>query len=99
MPDDLIRVSLMIRKDQHDSLHDMGVNISGYIRDLIDDRLSDHTIVLSVNKEIKTLYDQIISHAGEGDQEFEPYIKAALKSMLADKIKRMEKLHKSLSGK
>ncbi len=88
----------MIREDQHDSLRDMDINISGYIRDLIDDRLSDHTIVLSVASETKQLYDQIISHSGEGDRDFEPYVREALKKMLAEKIRKMQELHKQMSN-
>ena len=96
MPSDLVRVSLMIREDQHDRLRTMSINVSGYIRDLIDDRLSDHTIILSVGQETKTLYDQIISHSGEGDKDFEPYIREALKKMLADKIRKMQRLHENM---
>lgn len=96
MTQDIVRVSLMIRKDQHDSLRNMDVNISGYIRDLIDDRLCDDTIILSVESETKVIYDQIISHSGQGDHDFEPYIRAALKSMLADKIKKLQALHKTM---
>ncbi len=93
---DLVRVSLMIREEQHDQLRKMDVNISGYIRDLIDDRLSGHTITLSVGSETKDVYDQIISQTGEGDLDFEPYIREALKVMLADKIKKLQKLHKTM---
>lgn len=97
MPSDLVRVSMMIREDQHNRLHTMSINVSGYIRDLIDDRLSDHTVILSVGRETKTLYDQIISHSGEGDKDFEPYIREALKKMLADKIRKMQRLHENMS--
>ena len=96
MSQELTRVSLMIRKEQHDALRHMDVNISGYIRDLIDDRVSDHTITLSVEPETKSIYDQIISHSGEGDKDFEPYIHEALKKMLADKIKTLQALHKTM---
>lgn len=96
MTKDLTRVSLMIRKDQHEKLRDMDVNISGYMRNLVDDRLSDDTITVSVNPETKKVYDQIISHTGEGDEDFEPYVREALKNMLADKIKKLQKFHKTL---
>lgn len=99
MSDDLTRVSLMIRKQQHDQLREMDVNISGYIRDLIDDRLSDHTVVLSVNPDTKKLYDQMVSYSGDGDRDFEPYLREALKKMLGDKIKNMAKLHQSLEDR
>ena len=96
MSDDLTRVSMMIRQDQHDSLREMDVNISGYIRDLIDDRLNNHTIVLSVDADTRRLYDQIISHAEKGDQDFQPYIREALKKMLEEKIKTLQHLYKDM---
>lgn len=96
MPKDLTRISLMIRKEQHDALHELNVNISGYIRDLIDDRISDHTVVFSVQSETKAIYDQIISNTGEADRDFEPYIRDALKEMLVDKIKELQALHKTM---
>ncbi len=86
----------MVRKDQHKSLQDMNVNISGYIRDLIDDRLSNHTITLSVGKETRALYDQIISETERGDKDFEPYVREALKKMLSEKIKNLQKLQKTM---
>lgn len=97
MPKNLIRVSLMIRKEQHDLLQNMNINISGYIRDLIDDRINDETIVLSVDSDTKKLYDQVISHSGQYDVEFEPYLKDALRHMLSAKIKKMEELHRSIA--
>ena len=96
MSKDLLRVSLMIRRDQHVTLRAMEVNISGYIRDLIDDRLSDHTVIFSVESETKAIYDQIISNTGEADRDFEPYIRDALKGMLADKIKELQEIHKTM---
>ena len=96
MSKELVRVSLMIRKDQHERLRDMDANISGYIRNLVDDQLSDDTITVSVQPDTKKVYDQIISHTGEGDEDFEPYIKQALKKMLADKIKKLQKFHSEL---
>jgi hypothetical protein len=72
------------------------VNISGYIRDLIDDRISNDTIVLSVCNETKKLYDQVISNSGQTDLDLEPYVVNALKVMIKDKIGEMQKLHDSL---
>ncbi len=96
MSKDLVRVSLMIRKDQHEKMKDMDANISGYIRNLVDDDMSDHTITVAVKPETKMVYDQIISHTGEGDEDFEPYIKQALKAMLTDKIKKLQKFQREL---
>ncbi|MCB1681876.1 MAG: hypothetical protein H6858_06235 [Rhodospirillales bacterium] len=91
----LMRVSMMIRRDQHDELQKMGVNISGYIRDLIDDRLSNNVIIINVGEDTKKIYDQIISHSGEHDRELEPFLRDALKNMLTEKIKQMQQLQKN----
>ena len=90
-----MRVSIMMRRDQHDDLQKMGVNVSGYIRDLIDDRLSNHIIMINVGEDTKKIYDQIISHSGEHDRELEPYLREALRNMLAEKIKQMQQLQKT----
>ena len=97
MPDDLKRISLVIREDQHDKLHEIGVNISGFVRDLIDDHFSDHKIVLSVSKETRDLYTKIISNTGSNDALLEKYFKLSMKDMLREKIQEMDKLHKNLN--
>lgn len=96
MAKDLVRISVMIRSDQLEQLHALDVNISGYIRDLIDDRISNDTIVLSVSGDTKKLYDQVISNSGQTDLDLEPYVVDALKIMIKDKISEMQKLHDSL---
>ena len=98
MPEDLKRISLVIREDQHDKLHEIGVNISGFIRDLIDDHFSDHTIILSVSKETRDLYVKIISNTGSNDAMLEKYFKRAMKDMLQEKIQEMDDLHKNLKS-
>ncbi len=98
MPKSLMRVSMMIRRDQHDALQKMGVNISGYIRDLIDDRISNNTVIINVGEDTKKIYDQIISHSGEHDRELEPFLREALRNMLAEKIKHMQQLQKTFKN-
>ncbi len=93
------RISVMIREDQHEKLATTNVNVSGLIRDLIDDHLSEHKITIAVSEETRSLYNQIVSKTGSTDAEIEPYLKVALKAMLKDKIKAMEKLHQSLEKK
>lgn len=98
MTKNLMRVSIMMRRDQHDELQKMGVNISGYIRDLIDDRISNHTITINVEEGTKKIYDQIISHSGEHDRELEPFLRDALRNMLAEKIRQMQQLQKNFKN-
>ena len=96
MSDEFRRISLMVREDQHSRLLDLGVNMSGLIRSLIDDHLSASKITLAVSEETAQLYRQIVSHTGGTDAEIEPYLRAALKRMLKDRIVRMEKLHRTI---
>ena len=91
-------ICLMVREDQYEQLHEMGVNMSGYIRDLIDDSLSQHVITLNVSEETRGLYDRVISMSSEGDAELEPFLRTALKNLLDTNIKEMQKLQKKLSG-
>lgn len=96
MNDEFRRISLMIREDQHLRLLDLGVNMSGLIRSLIDDHLSESKITLAVSEQSAHLYQQIVSHTGSTDADVEPYLRAALKRMLKDRIAQMEKLHRSI---
>ncbi len=90
-------ICLMVRDDQYDKLHEMQVNMSGYIRDLIDDSISEHVITLNVTEETRSLYNKVISMSSKGDEELEPHLRSALKSMLDQSIKDMQKLQKKLA--
>ncbi len=92
-------ICLMVREDQYKQLHEMGVNMSGYIRDLIDDSLSEHVITLTVSEETRGLYDRVISMSSQGDAELEPHLRSALKNLLDQSIKDMQKLQKKLASK
>ena len=96
MTEEFRRISLMIREDQHGRLLELGVNMSGLIRSLIDDPLSDSKITLAVSDETADLYRQIVSHTGSTDADIEPYLRAALKRMLKDRIARLERLHRTI---
>lgn len=89
----------MLREDQYEKVHESGVNLSGLIRDLIDDYLSDFKITLSVTQETRELYDMIISNTGSNDEDLEAYLKDSLKLLLRDKIKSMQNLEVELSKK
>ena len=96
MSKDLKSVCLMIRKDQYDRLQEMNVNVSGFVRDILDDRLSDDMITVNVSQETRALYDRIISMSPKGDADLEPYLREALKNMLKDYIAQMQDLHKAI---
>jgi hypothetical protein len=96
MTEEFRRISLMIREDQHERLLELGVNMSGLIRSLIDDHLSESKITLAVTEQTAHLYQQIVSHTGSTDADVEPYLRAALKKMLKDRIAQMERLHRTI---
>lgn len=93
---DLRRISLMIREDQHQKLLDSGLNVSGLIRDLVDDYMSEYKITLSVTEETRRIYDQVVSNTGATDVDLERYIVKALKELLKARIKEMQDLEKNL---
>lgn len=97
MAKDLKSVCLMIRKDQYDKLQEMNVNVSGFVRDMIDDRLSQSNIILNVSMETRSLYDKIISISPNGDEDMEPYLREALRNMLDKYIREMQKLHEDIA--
>ena len=97
-PAPLKRISLLIRDEQYEQLNGRGLNLSGLIRDLIDDYLSEHKITLGVTEETRVLYDRLVSNTGSSDVDVERYFKEALGRMLQDKIKEMQALQKDVFG-
>ena len=96
MSKELRRISLMIREDQYQKLLGSGLNVSGLIRDLIDDHLSDFKIILSVSEETRQVYDQVVSNTGTTDSDLEVYVLKSLKELLKKKIHQMQELEKKL---
>ena len=94
----LKRISLLIKNTQYDALTERGLNVSGLIRDLIDDYLSHHKITISVTEPTRLLYDRIVSNTGNIDADVERYFKDALGLMLKDRIKEMQSLESDIFG-
>ncbi|MEM7645742.1 MAG: hypothetical protein AAF203_02430 [Pseudomonadota bacterium] len=86
----------MVREDQHQKLLDSGLNVSGLVRDLIDDYLSDFKITLSVSEETREIYDKVVSNTGATDADLEKYIVKALKELLKIRIRQMQDLQEKL---
>lgn len=91
------RISLLLREEQYDQISSKGINLSGLVRDLLDDYLSEHKITISVGEETKDLYDMVISNTGSSDEDLEVYLKQGLKDLLQDKIKIMQKIVDDIS--
>ena len=98
MEQSLKRISLLIKEKQYQELAGQGLNVSGLIRDLVDDYLSHHKVTVAVSQETRQLYDRIVANTGSTDADVERYLKAALKELLRDKIKEMEELESKAFG-
>lgn len=96
---ELRRISLMIREDQYEEVGKRGLNLSGLVRDLLDDHLSEHKITISVSEPTRELYDRIVSNTGSTDADVERYLKDALQLLLDGKIQEMEQLRKNAFGR
>lgn len=90
------RVNVLIRQDQYDEIMSRGLSVSGLIRDLLDDRFSETTITLSVTRESKAMYDNIVSNFGVSDAELAGYVVEALDGFLQHKEKEIERLRAEL---
>ena len=96
MSQELRRISLMIREDQYQQLVEMGLNVSGLVRDLVDDYMSDFKITLAVSEETRRVYDEVISNTGATDADLEKYILKGLKELLKSRIRQMQALEKKM---
>lgn len=90
------RVNIMIGDKQYRALTERGLNVSGLIRDLLGDYLSDNVIAVQVSEETKRIYDLVVANTGSTDQEIEVHLRAALAKVLEQRIEEMQTLHKNL---
>ncbi len=86
----------MVKEEQYKLVTESGINLSGLVRDLLDDHFSEHKITLSVSEETRKLYDLIVSNTGSTDEDVEKYLKNTLKHLLDDRIKAMQDLQKEI---
>jgi hypothetical protein len=93
---DMRRVSVLIREDQYERLAALGINVSGLIRDLVDDHFSDHRVTISVTPETQRLYEKLVANTGATDESIEPFLRKALKELLAKTIEDLEELRQSI---
>jgi hypothetical protein len=90
------RVNIMIGETQYHTLTERGLNVSGLIRDLLGDYLSENVIAVQVSEETKRIYDLVVANTGSTDQEIEVHLRAALAKVLEQKIEEMQTLHRNL---
>ena len=90
------RVNITILEEQYRVLTERGLNVSGLIRDLLGDHLSEDSITLQVEADTRAVYDTVISNTGASDEELETHFRVALAALLEQKIDEMKRLRERL---
>ncbi len=93
------RVNIVLLEEQHQNLTNKNINVSGLIRDLLGDYLSDSTITIRVSEETRELYDLVVSNTGATDEDLEEPLRRTLAEVLELRISEMQALHKQLVAK
>ena len=94
--ENLKRINVMLRENQHRKVLAEGLNMSGLLRDLLDDHFSESKITLSVGPRTKKIYDNLISNFGVRDKDLEPHFVRAMDTVLQAKMDEIDALRKQL---
>jgi post-segregation antitoxin (ccd killing protein) len=86
------RINVMIAEHQYERLSEAGINISGLIRDLIEDHISDHVINLRVSSKTYELYNRIVANTGATDEDIEPLLVDILRKLLNARLDKIKEL-------
>ena len=86
----------MIEEDQYKKITERGLNLSAFIRDLVNDYFSDHVINVSVKKETYQLYNQVISNTGATDKDIDPLLVEVLGKLLDVRLQKIQQLKSKL---
>ena len=97
MKEKVKRINILVREEQYQKVQEAGLNFSGLVRDMLQDRFSHKKIVLSVQPETRALYDMAISNFGATDNDLELFFVEALDRLLAEKEQAISQLRKELS--
>jgi hypothetical protein len=90
------RISVMVGEEQYERMARAGLNISAFIRDLIDDHFSEDVITLRVSRKTHDLYTKIVSNTGATDADIEPLMSEVLKRLLDERLQKIKNLKSSL---
>lgn len=94
--DNYKRINILVTREQYKQVNDLGLNMSGLVRGLLEDHFSDEKIIFSVSPSAKKLYQTVISNLGGEDRGLEPYFLKALDAYLEAKAKEIENLRLSI---
>lgn len=92
MSDNVKRISVLIEEDQYERLSKAQINVSGLIRDLLEDYFSDTKVTLSVSRKTRDLYEKIVSNTGATDKDIEPLLVQVLKDLLDVRLNKIKSL-------
>lgn len=90
------RISIMVREDQYEQLSEAGLNISAFIRELIEDHFSEDVITLRVSKKSRQLYDKVVANTGATDADIEPFLVEVLRKLLDERLQKIKNLKMEL---
>ena len=99
MKEKLKRVNITIPESYHDEIKDRGLNLSGLVREALEDQLNPHKITLSVTEKTHELYMKLFNHNGVTDKDFESYLTEALKKYIDHIINTQTKELKNIKSK
>ena len=86
------RINLMVSEEQYDKIQSKGINLSSFIRDLIDDHFSEHVVHINVSAETHQLYNEILTNTGATDSDLDPLLVEALKKLVDVRLKKIQAL-------
>ncbi|MEO0815177.1 MAG: hypothetical protein AAFY60_20115 [Myxococcota bacterium] len=94
--DETRRINIVILEDQYQTLNQRNLNVSGLIRDLLGDYLSENVITLQVSEETRKLYETVVANTATTDSDIESHLRIALAEVLERQIGEMQALHQRL---
>jgi len=93
------RINITMLESQHDELVRRGVNVSGLIRELVDQYLSGRSITLEVDPETRQLYEEAVVRSGATPADVTARLRRMMSDLLDDRLKELEALRRELGRK
>jgi len=90
------RINIVILEEQYQALNQRNLNVSGLIRDLLGDYLSDDVITLQVSEETRRIYETVVANTATTDADIEGHLRRALAEVLEEQIDQMQALHQRI---
>lgn len=99
MKEKLIRVNITLNEKLHKKVHTKGLNLSGLVREKLEDHFSNHTITFSVDKKLKNKYEELTSILNISDSDIQPFIDQAINEFIKVKKKELNlKMNKMINS-